>query len=151
VGLSSQVYKYHIPSDSWTPIANFDGAAIAGEFVVSTDSSAFVGTGFTGSLATRKDLWEFTTGSNTTGIEENNFQTNHNVGVYPNPASTFISVYSEEAISLTEVFDISGNKVLMQEGAFNDINIEKLLRGVYDVRVTMRDGSVMHRRFVKID
>ena len=98
----------------------------------------------------RSDLWEFPSTA-TTGIDENNFPSTMSVQIYPNPANTFISVLSEKPISLTEVYDISGNKLLTQKDASNNINIEKLLTGVYSVKFIFRDGSVEFYKFLKID
>jgi N-acetylneuraminic acid mutarotase len=88
VALTAQVYKYNIPSDTWTALANYNGGAVAGEFAVSTGTQAFAGTGFNSSLNTRVDLWEF-----------NSLSTNipapiqiNGVQLYPNPFSNKISV-----------------------------------------------------------
>ncbi len=54
-----KVYQYDAFSDSWTPMPNYSGNGLAGEFVVSTGARAFAGTGFDPIFNTTDDLWEF--------------------------------------------------------------------------------------------
>ncbi len=126
VSLSSQFYKYDPVADVWTALSNFNGGAIAGEFAVSTGTAAFAGTGYTGSLVTRNDLWEFTTA---TGINGYNLQMDPVANIYPNPAREYISVSSQKTISFIEVYDVTGSRVLLEENTFKNMNVQHLATG----------------------
>jgi N-acetylneuraminic acid mutarotase len=112
VGLTSQFYKYDPVADTWTQLPNFNGGSIAGEFAVSTGTTAFAGTGYNGNIVTRTDLWEFPV---TTGLNENNFQTNNNVTIYPDPVKENISIGSQKEFLFLKYMILNGNRVLQDE------------------------------------
>ncbi|MBI1838037.1 MAG: T9SS type A sorting domain-containing protein [Flavobacteriia bacterium] len=70
------------------------------------------------------------------------------IGIYPNPPEKFINIYSDR-ISLMNstiyIFDIAGN-ILIKEFISNDvitkdINIEKLIPGLYFIQIENKDYS----------
>lgn len=147
VGLSNQVYKYDVGSNTWTALPNFNGGAIAGEFSVSTGTRAFVGGGYTGSISARNDVWEFT--SATTAINENIIHVKDGVIIYPNPSSEFINLKSVKEITIVEGFDVSGKKVFSCNNDYQNIDINSLSPGIYNLRYTFNDGKTGSNRFVK--
>src|SRR5258706_5549 len=138
VGLSNQFCKYDPVTDSWTQLSAFNGAAIAGEFAVSTGIRAFAGTGYHANLTTRNDLWEFTIPS---GINENNLQENIST-IYPNPASDFITVVMNPSLTGSPyvISDICGRTVLNGKltAESGNINISELSGGTYILKVGER-------------
>ncbi len=78
--------------------------------------------------------------NNSTSILSNQ---DEELGLYPNPASEVVHIESKEHISEIKVYDISGRKVL-QKSNNNTVNISKLPRGAYMMRV-----KVDHQEIVK--
>ncbi len=75
----------------------------------------------------------------------------NNCRVYPVPATSDLSVSGIENVSLLEIFDVMGNRIISEQCGGVDIktlNISHLARGVYFIRLTTPLGAVM-KRFVK--
>jgi hypothetical protein len=49
------------------------------------------------------------------------------------------------------VYDVTGKRVLKEGNTFKSINILNLNTGVYNVKLTFKDGSLMYSRFMKVD
>jgi len=145
VSLSGQFYKYEPATDQWTALTNFNGGAIAGEFAVSTGTSAFIGGGYNSNINTRNDLWEFTSG--TTGI--NDYHTKESVSVYPIPATDYINIRGNLDIDFVEIFDISGRFIFKEVFFSGSVNIDHLESGAYKLKLTMQDGSIAFKSFIK--
>jgi Secretion system C-terminal sorting domain len=74
-----------------------------------------------------------------------------NCRVYPVPASNELTVSGIGNVSLLEIFDVTGNKIISEHCEGMDIkilNISHLARGIYFIRLTTPLGAVM-KRFVK--
>lgn len=74
-----------------------------------------------------------------------------NCRVYPVPATSDLTVSGIENVSLLEIFDVTGNKIISEQCEGVDIktfNISHLARGIYFIRLTTPLGAVM-KRFVK--
>ena len=82
----------------------------------------------------------------TIGIEElvNYFN------IYPNPATSILTIESNEAIELLEILDLSGKTLVSQAKISNlhKLNIEALNRGIYMIRFTS-NNQVVTKQFVK--
>jgi N-acetylneuraminic acid mutarotase len=147
VDLTAQVHKYNIPSDTWTALTNFNGGAVAGEFAVSTGSTAFTGTGFNSAFNTRNDLWEYT--SVNTSIDSKPVAVG-NVLIYPNPISSNTITVSVNSLNAVQyhftIADITGRIILQQEIMMNagkaKIEIGDLSKGMYVLTLTNEEGSV---------
>jgi len=50
----------------------------------------------------------------------------------------------------SEVFDITGSLVMREENISKNINIGNLNAGVYHIKLTYKDGSLVNSRFIKI-
>ncbi len=74
-----------------------------------------------------------------------------NYKVYPVPAINELTVSGIENVSLFEVFDVTGNRIISEKCDGIEIktfNISHLARGIYFIRLTTPLGAVM-KRFVK--
>ena len=69
------------------------------------------------------------------------------VSVYPNPANDVLNIASSENVSMVEVFNLQGQRLLAQNEA-SQINISNLTTGTYMVRLTTANGVVL-KKFVK--
>jgi hypothetical protein len=76
---------------------------------------------------------------------------NSEVTIFPNPTKNQINLKAAKALKQVELYDITGKSVLVQNT--NDIqtqlNIQSLQNGVYFVRITLIDNSVVTNKFTK--
>ncbi len=86
--------------------------------------------------------------------EFTNTESPYRLNVYPNPANQVINIsvrgYDEQKV--IDVFDTNGQKVLTQKVSDNNstLNISKLSKGVYFIRVSKKDGTfVSQKKFIK--
>jgi hypothetical protein len=86
--------------------------------------------------------------------EFTNTESPYRLDVYPNPANQVINIavrgYDEQKV--IDVFDTNGQKVLTQKVSDNNstLNISKLSKGVYFIRVSKKDGTfVSQKKFIK--
>jgi|GEM_PF-578718 len=165
LSLSSQFYQYDPLFDTWAVLPNFNGGSISAQFAVSDGTRAFVGTGFTGSLNGRNDLWEVgsivapptnTTSNppstptiNTTGIGQYGDQPAQVVQVYPNPASTKITVNASQKILNVQIFDVAGSLVQTETNEFRYISVVNLSAGMYTIKINYTNGTGTARKFIK--
>jgi hypothetical protein len=71
-----------------------------------------------------------------------------NTLVYPNPATSEITIQSKEVIINIQILDTSGKVMLEQKNLQNEkvvLNISKLPRGVYFVHIFNQAGESVHR------
>ena len=74
-----------------------------------------------------------------------------NCRVYPVPALNDLTVSGIENVSLLEVFDVTGKRIISEKCdgiEIKTLNISHLARGIYFIRLTTPLGAVM-KRFVK--
>lgn len=71
------------------------------------------------------------------------------LAVYPNPASSYITLAAGENMTGVQVFDMSG-KLILNESLYSskqaDVNIQNLPVGIYAVKVEFEDGTFVNRR-----
>ena len=87
-----------------------------------------------------------------TGVEEHDTAKSY-VSLYPNPANGFVTIQSDEpSVSLKhmEVFDVTGRKVMSEalDGRSQNVSIDKLHSGVYNIRVQTSNGSNTNLKLV---
>ncbi len=79
--------------------------------------------------------------------------TNNNSGLltlFPNPASSSITVKAAFAIKQTEITDVTGKTTLTQESPLTNllnINIETLPHGIYTIKCTDQQGNMYYTKF----
>ena len=73
------------------------------------------------------------------------------VGVQPNPATDKVTVLSSVGLEQVEVFDMAGNRVLLQEasGLSAKLNIDTLPHGTYIVRIHTPLGTTSRKLVVQ--
>lgn len=69
------------------------------------------------------------------------------VTVFPNPASDVLNISSDKAVYKSEIYDMSGKRVLTSDT--NQIRISSLPSGVYLVKVELEDGSSAVIKWIK--
>ncbi len=82
----------------------------------------------------------------TLGIESNDFVANA-IGVYPNPASNFITIDNKNnlPINAISIADTNGRIVLETKNATLTIDINDLSKGVYLVNITSEKGKIIKK------
>ncbi|MEW6467948.1 MAG: T9SS type A sorting domain-containing protein [Bacteroidota bacterium] len=73
-----------------------------------------------------------------------------NFNAYPNPTSGIITILSQEELSCVDVMDIAGNRIISLSGkSYNqEIDVSNLARGIYLIRVTVKDGSCAVKKII---
>ncbi|MCL2328336.1 MAG: glycosyl hydrolase family 8 [Bacteroidetes bacterium] len=73
------------------------------------------------------------------------------VVVYPSPATNVVNIEAAQPIKTIQVFNAMGVKILEQpaNSQHETVDVSKLARGIYFVRVELTDGQVENSRFVK--
>lgn len=72
--------------------------------------------------------------------------------VYPNPASSQVTVSVNENIQSVQIFDLQGrmvNQVSNVNAMETNVNIENLSQGIYNVVVTSNNGTVYQSKMIK--
>ncbi|WP_194767887.1 T9SS type A sorting domain-containing protein [Tamlana sp. I1] len=70
--------------------------------------------------------------------------------IYPNPASSHVTIKGVQAISEVSIFDVMGKQVLKTKSLTNDqLNVSHLKTGVYIIRVTDANNYSTVKKLVK--
>jgi hypothetical protein len=84
-------------------------------------------------------------------LRQDKFLLTENCKVYPVPALNDLTVSGIENVSLLEVFDVTGKRIISEKCdgiEIKTLNISHMARGIYFIRLTTPLGAVM-KRFVK--
>lgn len=81
------------------------------------------------------------------GVEDH-IISNSEVQISPNPATSVLHFRAEEVISLVEMYNMQGQRVIAESGDIQTVNISHLSNGIYMVRVTTPTG-VSTQKIVK--
>ena len=73
---------------------------------------------------------------------------NNNTKVFPNPSSTFFKIVSDTTIDKITIFDTLGKEILTQTKNNNEVNIEKLSKGIYLIEITSENEKV-YKKLIK--
>ncbi|WP_333850551.1 T9SS type A sorting domain-containing protein [Epilithonimonas sp.] len=68
-------------------------------------------------------------------LATNDVDKNNTLKIYPNPTSDFLTLNTKEKINNFEIYDSSGKKVNGELNSNNQIDVSKLLKGVYYIRI----------------
>jgi N-acetylneuraminic acid mutarotase len=138
----NNVYQYDPLNDAWTTLPVFSAGGRAWPVGFAFADKIYLGTG-----------WNFTTFYNdlyyydfVTGISET---AGSHSGVYPNPSSQYIKVYSnEDKILKTEIYSFSGEMVISNQIKNNEaIDITQLPAGIYYLRGTTENNKIFENKF----
>ncbi|MFA5620391.1 MAG: T9SS type A sorting domain-containing protein [Weeksellaceae bacterium] len=69
------------------------------------------------------------------------------VGLYPNPAINFVNILSKEKISLVEVYNMKGQKVMNSNS--NKLNVSNLIKGIYLIKIILINGKTETIKILK--
>jgi len=68
--------------------------------------------------------------------------------VYPNPTSDFINIYTKDKINNIEIYDSTGRKLTTEFNSNNQIDVRKLIKGIYYIRI-ITDKNNLTSKFIK--
>lgn len=66
---------------------------------------------------------------------------NHQLSIFPNPASDYITINSMLPIEKTEVYNLTGKLMLVKRGPIKGLDTSGLKSGVYVIKVSTRENS----------
>ena len=69
-----------------------------------------------------------------------------NIKIYPNPASTYIKVLTNDLIQQIEILDLTGRKILNTNSAY--INLQNFQKGYYLMHISLSNGQKVFRKFL---
>lgn len=83
-------------------------------------------------------------------LSNDNFQIddNSNIKIFPNPSKSILQIKNTSNIDRISIFDSLGKVILMQTQNNNEINLEKLSKGIYLIEVSTENEKV-YRKFIK--
>lgn len=70
------------------------------------------------------------------------------INIYPNPTTDFINILSDEKILDSEIFDASGRKIPISNVSDKKLDVKKLQKGVYFLRIKTSKGWITNK-FIK--
>ena len=73
---------------------------------------------------------------------------NHNIKVYPNPASNILKIIGINNIFRIKIYSVSGKLVKEDSTIKNEVDIRKLKNGVYFININSSDGKYI-KKFIK--
>jgi hypothetical protein len=91
-------------------------------------------------------LYQTTTGG--LGKEEYLNSFSSKIKIFPNPATTTLTIDGLSTKAISEIYDISGKLLLTNQLNTNQIDINGLANGMYFIKLTTKEGSAV-RKFVK--
>ena len=83
-------------------------------------------------------------------LSNNDFSINNdnNIKVFPNPSSTIFKIVSDTNIDKITIFDTLGKEILTQTQNNNEVNIEKLSKGIYLIEIFSENEKV-YKKLIK--
>lgn len=71
------------------------------------------------------------------------------IKIYPNPAHQTLTIDHKENLQL-QIYDLSGNQILLKELIDSSVDITNLLPGIYLIKLQHKNGSLSTYKFTKI-
>ncbi len=117
-------------------------------------SNVEVGDIIEGNAAIYFDLNEpIITNTVSTEIVENLSLENHGslkeIRLFPNPTTGILNISNEEGIEKVEIFSLSGEQLIHQNGRLKTIDLGNLQHGIYFVKVTYEKGGKLVKKVIK--
>ena len=73
-------------------------------------------------------------------IDINDRTMDENTIVFPNPATENININSESSIQMVEIYNLQGQRVLVENGNVSTLSVSGLANGMYLLKVTTEKG-----------
>ena len=86
------------------------------------------------------------TNCNTTSVNSEDL---NNFNIFPNPVSDILNIKSEKEIIKVEISDILGKIIISEKNPTNRINVQKLEKGLYTIKITFKDENSITQKIVK--
>ena len=83
-----------------------------------------------------------------TEMQTNNDPKNKEINLYPNPFKNQFNIKSKDAQAV-ELYDLSGKLVLKSNIENGTVNAGNLTKGVYIVKIIMKDQSFLTKKVIK--
>ena len=86
------------------------------------------------------------TNCNTTSVNSEDL---NNFNIFPNPVSDILNIKSDKEIIKVEISDILGKIIISEKNPRNRINVQKLEKGLYTIKITFKDENSITQKIVK--
>ena len=83
---------------------------------------------------------------NTTSINSEDLA---NFNIFPNPVSDVLNIKSDKEIIKVEISDILGKIILSEINPKNSINVKRLQKGIYSIKITFKDENSTIQKIIK--
>jgi hypothetical protein len=98
-----------------------------------------------GTLGCSTDVYNYLATLSTNDFSINN---DNEVKIFPNPSSSIFKIVSDTNIDKITIFDTLGKEILTQTQNNNEINIEKLSKGLYLIEITSENEKI-YKKLIK--
>ena len=71
------------------------------------------------------------------------------ITIYPNPVYTVLNINSSDIIVNIQIYDLLGRLMIQKDNHYNQISVENLPAGIYLLKTSLNDKSVIFNRFIK--
>lgn len=78
-----------------------------------------------------------------------NFENTISIIISPNPAQNILNIQTQETIKEVSIYDILGKKVAVNQISNNSIDISKLSKGVYLIKIIGENNKTFKSKFMK--
>jgi len=130
-------YTAGTTSDTEIDISNLNNNTMYFWRIKATDGSIF---------SEWSEIWSFTTEIN---ISVDNIYANE-IRIYPNPASSFITIdYDSKSLLSFQIYDMQAKLVISQQNNSRKINVSKLKSGTYFIKIKENNDVLKTSIFIK--
>ena len=85
-----------------------------------------------------------------TTLDTNNFESENNFSVYPNPVQSVLNIVSQNKIVSINIYNLEGRKVFGQaKSEITNVNLEILQTGTYILQMQDENGKIENRKLIK--
>lgn len=140
----NDLWHYSVSSSIWTPKNSLPSSGRRGGTSFKSSNTFYYTCGINSTDIRLKETWKYDIEM---GMAENKLI---GIEVFPNPATDFISIRSEQAINEIRLFDASGREIILEPEVASQykINTQELERGIYLLFV--ETGSTVQSKKISI-
>ena len=94
------------------------------------------------------NLWENLCRVLCSSVGTQNYSTEPNLQIYPQPSRDLLNIRTSEQLSSVEIMNLSGQQVILSQTVLSpvNLNVKHLPSGTYIARLTYTNGNVAHRK-----